>query len=141
VAATVSAKCKTIVTVVTKRRFHDDVLETADNFFDVDTHVWIPDPRPVGKPFGLTVEGLAYMNMEMWLSITELQDSNLNGPKSTISYLRDCICSRGHSHEWLACGTIPKSRIIRVMPFDVKALYRERTTKIIRSLDSTEPCV
>jgi hypothetical protein len=142
VAATVRARCKTTVNIVTKRKFHADSVESSDYFFDVDIPVWIRDPRRPADRADLTVEELTELGTDMWISITEIRNSNLkNGPKSRVKYSRDCICSKGHSYEWLACGVIPKSCIVRVMPYDGKVLYRSRTTRIIRSLDSTEPWV
>jgi hypothetical protein len=142
VAATVSARCKTTVKIITKHRFGRYEIKSTEYDFDVDIPVWIRDPRKPEDRSDLTVSKLEELNTDMWISITEIRASNLNdGPKSRNKYNRDCICSKGHSYEWLACGTIPKSRIIRVMPFDGKVLYEHRTTQIIRSRDSTEPWV
>jgi hypothetical protein len=142
VAATISAKCRTTVDIITKRRLNSDLVESSYHFFDVDIPVWIRDPRRPEDRTDLTVEELTTLGTDMWTSISELRESNLkNGPKSRVKYSRDCICSKGHSYEWLACGVIPKSCIVRVMPYDGKVLYKSRTTQIIRSLDSSQPWV
>jgi hypothetical protein len=142
VPATVSAKCETTVEIITKNRFMPDTLESRDYVFDVDIPVWIRDPRRPDDRTDLTVDELTALGAEMWISVTELRNSNLkNGPKSRVKASRDYICAKGHDYEWLSCGPIVKSRIIRVMPFDGKVLYEQPTTQIIRSLDSTEPWV
>jgi hypothetical protein len=142
VPATVSAKCKTTVKIITKNRFLPHTLESRDYVFDVDIPVWIRDPRRPDHRIDLTVDELTALGAEMWISVFELRDSNLkNGPKSRVKASRDYICAKGHDYEWLACGPIVKSRIIRVMPFDGKVLYKRPTTQIIRSLDSSEPWV
>jgi hypothetical protein len=142
VAATVSARCKTTVRIIKKERFKPDVIESVEHFFDVDIPVWIRDPRAPKDRSNLTVEQFEKLGADMWISITELRTSNLsNGPKSRVKASRDYICAQGHDYEWLCCGPIAKSFIMNVMPFDGKELYKKQTTKIIRSLDSTEPWV
>jgi hypothetical protein len=130
------------VNIITKNRFSPDVEESRVYVFDVDIPVWIRDPRRPEDRTDLTGEELTALGADMWISVTELRQSNLkNGPKSRVRASRDYICARGHDYEWLSCGPILKSRIIRVMPFDGKVLYEQQTTQIIRSLDSTEPWV
>jgi hypothetical protein len=142
VAATVSAECKTTVKIITKERFKAEVIETKDHFFNVDIPVWIRDPRKPADRSDLTVDQFEELEADMWISVAELRTSNLsNGPKSRIKASRDYICAQGHDYEWLSCGAIAKSLIMRVMPFDGKALHTQRSTTIIRSLDSTEPWV
>ncbi|EAT79237.1 hypothetical protein HBH56_210160 [Parastagonospora nodorum] len=143
VAATVSARCKTIVTITTKMgRSIPDVVKSSDHYFDVDIPVWIRDSRKPADRSDLTVEQFEELGVDMWISITELRRSNLsNGPKSRICTTRDYICAKGHDYEWLSCGPIAKSLIMDIVPFDGKVLHKRQTTKIIRSLDSTEPWI
>jgi hypothetical protein len=143
VAATVSGRCKTTVKITTKMgRSTPDVVKSSDYFFDVDIPVWIRDPRKPADRSDLTVEQFEKWGVDMWISITELRRSNLsNGPKSRICTTRDYICAKGHDYEWLSCGPIAKSLIKDIVPFDGKVLYDGQTTKIIRSLDSTEPWI
>jgi hypothetical protein len=131
------------VVITTKRKWHADLLvERKVHEFDVDIPVWICDPRKPKDRVDLSYEEFAKLNAEMWISIKELRQSNLkDGPKSRKKVHADYICAAGHSYEWLACGTIPKARVVSVMPFDGQTLFTERTTRIIRSLDSTEPWV
>jgi hypothetical protein len=130
------------VEIKTKHKLNPQTLSSRDYYFDVDIPVWIRDPRRPEDRTDLTVEALNELGADMWISITEIRESNLkDGPKSRVKYNRDCICSKGHTYEWLACGAIPESRVMRVMPYDGKTLYEEETTKIIRSLHSTEPWV
>lgn len=76
----------------------------------------------------------------MWISISELRSSNLKKDFFYEKY-HDAIAAKGHSYEWLACGFIPESRILKVMPFDGSILYEEEPRRIIRSIDSREPWV
>lgn len=104
--------------------------------------MWIRDPRKPEDRSDLTPEQFEELGADMWISIAELRASNLsNGPKSKVKKSRDYICAKGHDYEWLSCGSIAKSLIEKIMPFDDKILHPHRTTKIIRSLDSTEPWV
>jgi len=142
VAATVSSQCRTIVKIIKKHRFKVDVIEEKEYFFNVDIPVWIRDPRKPEDRSDLTVEQFEELGADMWISITELRGSNLsNGPKSRVKASRDYICAKGHDYEWLSCGPILKSHKMSVMPYDGKVLHTQRTTKIVRSLNSTDPWV
>jgi hypothetical protein len=142
VAATVSARCKTTVEIITKHRFQPDVEEKVDHFFHVDIPVWIRDPRKPEHRTDLTPEQFEELDADMWISIKELRASNLdNGPKSRVRSSRDYICAKGHDYEWLSCGAIAKTLIEKIMPFDGKVLHQHSSTKLIRSLDSTDPWV
>jgi hypothetical protein len=142
VAATVSAVCETTVKVVTKRKFQRELIKITDHKFIVNIPVWIRDPRRSDSRVNLSAEEFADLGAEMWISITELRKSNLrDGPKSTIKRPINYICADGHDYEWLACGAIPKACILHVMPFDGRELHTQQTTRIIKSIYSTEPWV
>lgn len=143
VAATVVGRCQTLVKVVSQRELDQPDLEYFGEYeYDVDIPVWICDPRLPQDRTDLTEADFARLQLEMYISITEIRASNLkDGPTSRAQKPRNCICASGYSYVWLACGTIPRSRILRVMPFDRKTLHEKRTTQVIRSRDSTEPWV
>lgn len=145
VAATVSARCVTTVTIITKLNGRKDLpnMEESKRFeFDVDIPIWVRDPRKLEDRKDLTLKEFERLGADIWISIKELRKSNLdNGPKSRLAYQRNCICAKGHDYEWLTSTSIPISRIVRVMPFDGKVLYEHPTTTIIRSRKSTEPWV
>jgi hypothetical protein len=64
-----------------------------------------------------------------------------DGPKSRVGRKRNYMCATGHDYKWLACGAIPKARVLKVMPYDGKQLYKKRTTKIVRSINSIDDWV
>ena len=76
----------------------------------------------------------------MWISIAELRNSNLKMDFAYESW-HDIIAAKGHNYEWLACGFIPESCILKMMPYDGKTLYEEDPNRVIRSIKSAEPWV
>lgn len=50
----------------------------------------------------------------MWLSISELKNSNLGFE-----------CDSKHDNEWFSCGPIKMSQILDVLPFDGYTVHRE----------------
>ncbi|KAF2241521.1 hypothetical protein BU26DRAFT_390664, partial [Trematosphaeria pertusa] len=97
---------------------------------DVQIPAWVHESAIPDDAAAISVEQLATSGAVMWLSITELRLSNLKVP-----------ATKGHDYEWLACGAIPKSNIIRIMPFDGTTLHQEQGPKVVRSLRSREPWV
>lgn len=70
----------------------------------------------------MTLAQLEASPYEMWLSVSELRHSTPKIP-----------ATKGHSYEWLACGNILESRVLNVMPFDGKTLYKKDPGFDIRS--------
>lgn len=131
---------KTKITVTTKKLFEPVIIEKATKVYKVTIPVWVRDTaRPVDGS-SITDAQLAASGADMWLSITELRISNM---KKVLPQIRhyDTIAAKGHNYEWLACGAIPKSRIIRVMPWDGTTLHKTQDVRIVRSIDSCDPWV
>lgn len=104
---------------------------------DVRIPVWIR--KTARDPFGpvITPQDLAASGADMWLSIQEIRSSDLKelGPSRGIN--RDVICAKGHNYEWLCCGSIPKSSIMNVMPWDGKDYHISDPGYPIRSFENS----
>lgn len=91
-----------------------------------------------GSSIGL--EQFKKAGAEIWLSITELRRSNLKDlPQSHDR--RHMIMAKGHDYEWLALGTIPESRIVKVMPWDGEELHYLHGPNVVWSKSSPEPWI
>ncbi|KAI4689277.1 uncharacterized protein J4E88_002627 [Alternaria novae-zelandiae] len=63
-----------------------------------------------------------------WFSVNELKVSDLR-----------VWAGDDHRGEWLAVSSIPKSLIVRAMPFDGMVLHTSKTTEVIQARGSPEP--
>ncbi|KAF2127550.1 hypothetical protein P153DRAFT_295249, partial [Dothidotthia symphoricarpi CBS 119687] len=137
--ATVKARYETTETIFTKHgplRINE-TSEPIKTTCDVNIPVWIRDTAIPIDDSNITLEQLENSGADMWLSITEIRKSDLQGCKSQYGE-RGPICMKGHDYEWLACGFILKSHIANIMPYDGKQLHKQMTLKVIRSLRSTD---
>lgn len=126
VAATVTSQRESTTSYVVKNSAF--FLRSYKKTKTVNVPVWIRDTVVPADRSNITQEELATSGADMWMSIRELRKSNV-----------EVTASRGHSYEWLACGSVPKACVLRVMPFDGKALHPFEGLNPIWSLKSTEP--
>ncbi|KAJ4299232.1 hypothetical protein N0V90_004476 [Kalmusia sp. IMI 367209] len=92
----------------------------------VSIPAWVHEDAFVGheEESAIPLDKLDESKIELWLSITELRYGEY---RIRATWL--------HDYEWLACGAIPKTRIIKVMPFDGKKLHKVQGTREVRSED------
>lgn len=107
---------------------------------NVDIPIWISSHAIPKDGSPITMKQLEQSNAEVWVSITELRASNLRGG-AQIHGPRRMIMAKGHDYEWLSLGSIPESRIIKIMPFDGKTLHVGRGPSTVWSRESPEPWI
>lgn len=85
----------------------------------------------------ITRQQLKASGADLWVSITELRISDLRDlPRGSSVY--EGIMKKGHDYEWLCLGSIKKSLITRVMPWDGEVLHATEGTDIVWSKYSPE---
>ena len=140
IAGTVRSQMSTTVTVKTKFPYHAEEIEEATKIHNIITPVWIRNTAVPDDLSAITSQQLAASGADMWLSITEIRASDMKIILPKV-HTYDRICAKGHAYEWLACGSIAKSLITRVMPWDGVRLHRDPDVRIIRSIDSPNPWI
>jgi hypothetical protein len=139
VAATIHARMKTTVTVHTKGLVGYSI-ESATKIRDVTIPVWIRESARPSDWSAITNKDWVVSGADMWTSITEIRRSNLKKHTPKIRKW-DTVAAKGHDYEWLACGFIPTSCILKVMPWDGKKLHTIQDTRIVRSIGSPYPWI
>ncbi|KAH7113746.1 hypothetical protein B0J11DRAFT_584954 [Dendryphion nanum] len=107
---------------------------------DVNIPIWVRKTIVPTDQSAITEAQWLESGTDMWLSINELRLSDIQDVMCKYGS-RDAIASRNHRCEWLCCGTIPKSLVNSVMPYDGKDLHATPSDIIIRSRASTQPWV
>jgi hypothetical protein len=139
VAATIHAQMKTTVTVTTKELLGYS-SDSATKIRDVTIPVWIRKSAIPSDGSAITDKDWVLSRADMWMSITEIRRSDLK--KHTPNNRKyDTVAAKGHDYEWLACGFVPTTCIMRVMPWDGKKLHTVPDTRIVRSIGSPYPWV
>jgi hypothetical protein len=139
VAATLSATCETTWKVYTKVELGETV-KTKVTTHPVDIPIWISSHARPKDGSSIGSEQFKKAGAEIWLSITELRQSNLKDLPQGHDR-RHMIMAKGHHYEWLALGIIPESRIVKVMPWDGAKLHEHRGPDIVWSRSSAEPWI
>lgn len=93
----------------------------------VQIPAWVHETARPHDGSSISVAQLSRSEADIRLSITELRLSNLKVP-----------ARKGNHYEWLACGAIPRSRIVRVMPYDGQQVHKKEGPRAVKSLKSTE---
>ena len=140
IPATVTAHTKIIVAVRPETGFINRIIDSAWKVFKVVIPVWVRDIAKPANGDRVTFQELAESGADMYLSITEIRHSILAVVSPSI-HQHDRIAAKGHDYEWLACGFIPKSQIIRHMPWDGRTLHISEGPIPVRSTDSADPWV
>jgi hypothetical protein len=130
---------KTTVTVVTKGLLGSS-SDSATKVRDVTIPVWIRKSARHSDRSAITNKDWILSGADMWMSITEIRRSDLKKHTPKIRKW-DTIATKGHDYEWLACGFIPTSCIVKVMPWDGKKLHTAPDTRIVRSIGSPYPWI
>ncbi|KAF2113887.1 hypothetical protein BDV96DRAFT_460289, partial [Lophiotrema nucula] len=116
----------------TTRIFRDGKLKSkTEKSRDIQIPIWVRENARPSDHSPITKKQLIASGADIWLSITELRHSDLR-----IGY------GKGHDYEWLAGGSIPSTRILRVMPYDGRTLHERPGSPgsgFVKSLDSPLP--
>lgn len=120
-----AASCRFTIEETVDRFQGRNLKETTVTTRDVVVPAWIDRSAIPSDRISITGTELLDFRADMWLSVTELRRSNLG-----------IYCAKGHGYEWLACGAIPKSRIVKIMPYDGEGLHQFRATWIVHSTRS-----
>ena len=126
--------------IVTTRELLKVSVDSATKIRDITIPVWIRSSARPTDWSAITEQQLIRSGADMWMSITEIRRSDLK--KHTLQIRKwDTVAAKGHDYEWLACGFIPESCIMRIMPWDGKKLHTNPDTRIVRSIGSPDPWI
>jgi hypothetical protein len=92
--------------------------------------IWVRDTARPADDSSISIQQFHNSGADMWMRGKELRKT---GP-----YDMDCGAPAKRDNEWLSCGPIPISCIVKGMPFDGNKLYRGKQHKLVRSRESLE---
>jgi hypothetical protein len=141
VAATAHGRYTTTYDITThngvgRANFKETYIET----HNVAIPVWIRDSAVPEDRSPITRSELEASGADLWVSITELRNSDFS-KLSVNTGLFEEILRKGHNYEWLCLGSIKKTQVTCVMPWDGKVLHPEERTRIVWSRSSPQKYV